>query len=305
MHALKSGDLLVSLTGNVGRVALLKEEFLPASLNQRVACLRIKNENVINKSFLFNYLNSDFFEQKCINASNGVAQKNMSTEWLKNYDIPTFLISKQKYISNILDKVNSLISFRKQQLSKLDELIKSRFIEMFMDQNCKDKYPLKLWKNVVTIKHGKDYKKNIAQIGGYPVYGSGGFMNVYADKYLVEENATIIGRKGTIDRPLFVNEKFWNVDTAFAIVVNKEILNPVFFYIRSTMYDLKSMSTSTTLPSMTKDILEKIEIGIPPISLQNEFAEFVKLIDKSKFKIQKSLEMLEMLKKSQLQKYFG
>ena len=161
-------------------------------------------------------------------------------------------------------------------------LVKSRFIEMFMNGD-KDKYPIRKWGEVVTIKHGKDYKKNIADNGGYPVYGSGGFMGVYADTYLVNECSTIIGRKGTIDKPIFVNEKFWNVDTAFGIEVDKKILNPLFFFVRSKMYDLKSLSTSTTLPSMTKDILKEISIGIPPMSLQNEFANFVGAIDKSKY----------------------
>ena len=159
---------------------------------------------------------------------------------------------------------------------------KSRFIEMFMDGE-KDTYPLFNWEDVLVIKHGKDYKKNIVESGGYPVYGSGGFMGVYVDKYLVNEQSTIIGRKGTIDKPIFIREKFWNVDTAFGIEVNNEYLNPIFFYIRSTLYDLKSFSTSTTLPSMTKENLYKIKIGVPPIELQNEFANFVQLIDKSKF----------------------
>ena len=153
---------------------------------------------------------------------------------------------------------------------------------MFMDTNNKDKYPLKKWVEVVKVKHGKDYKKNIVENGGYPVYGSVGFMGVYTDNYLVEENATIIGRKGTIDKPILVKEKFCNVDTAFGIEANKDVINPIFFYVRSTMYDLKSMSASTTLPSMTKDTLHGIEIGIPPIELQNEFASFVERIDKSK-----------------------
>ena len=147
----------------------------------------------------------------------------------------------------------------------------------------RDKYPLKKWKEVVIIKHGKDYKKNLSDKGGYPVYGSGGFMGLYANNYLVNENSIIIGRKGTIDKPLFVKEKFWNVDTAFGIEVNKQSLNPIFFYIRSTMYNLKAYSTSTTLPSMTKDSLCEIEIGIPPLDLQNGFADFVETIDKSKF----------------------
>ncbi len=62
-YELECGDILISLTGNVGRVAILTAEFLPATLNQRVACLRIKNESKLDKSFLFNYLHSDRFEQ--------------------------------------------------------------------------------------------------------------------------------------------------------------------------------------------------------------------------------------------------
>ena len=87
---LEEGDLLMSLTGNVGRVAILEKELLPAALNQRVACLRLKS-NKITKSYLFHFLNSNFFEQQCIMASNGVAQKNMSTEWLKDYEIPLYI----------------------------------------------------------------------------------------------------------------------------------------------------------------------------------------------------------------------
>ena len=65
--------------------------------------------------------------------------------------------------------------------------------------------------------------------------------------------------------------------------VNQEILNPIFFYIRSTFYDYKRLSTSTTLPSMTQSTLQNLTIGIPPIELQNKFADFVKHIDKLKF----------------------
>ena len=78
-YMLEEGDLLMSLTGNVGRVAMLEKQFLPAALNQRVACLRLKTDR-ISKGYLFHILNSDYFEQQCIQSSKGVAQKNMSTE---------------------------------------------------------------------------------------------------------------------------------------------------------------------------------------------------------------------------------
>ena len=201
-------------------------------------------------------------------------------------------------------QIDKLIESKEKEIDYLDALIKSRFIELFMDGD-KDKYPLSDWETVVTIKHGKDYKKNLVESDGYPVYGSGGFMGVYADNYLVNEEATIIGRKGTIDKPIFVNEKFWNVDTAFGIEVDKKILNPIFFFIRSTLYDLKSFSTSTTLPSMTKDTLHKIKIGIPPLELQNAFANFVEQIDKSKFVVQQQIKALQELLDRKMDEYFG
>ena len=86
-YMLTGGDILLSLTGNVGRVGLLPEEMLPAALNQRVACLRMKNENVVSKMFFYSMINTDFFESDCIASSQGIAQKNMSTEWLKEYPV--------------------------------------------------------------------------------------------------------------------------------------------------------------------------------------------------------------------------
>ncbi|MBQ6851770.1 MAG: restriction endonuclease subunit S, partial [Oscillospiraceae bacterium] len=138
-YSLEEDDMLMSLTGNVGRVAKLSKEFLPAALNQRVACLRIKDGVELDKAFLFNLLNSDYFEQQCIAASKGVAQKNMSTEWLKEYEIPMFSLEQQKKIAAVLDEVSELISLRKEQLTKLDQLVKSRFIELFGDPEHNEK----------------------------------------------------------------------------------------------------------------------------------------------------------------------
>ena len=131
-YMLDKGDLLISLTGNVGRVAILQEEMLPAALNQRVACLRIKSDK-ISKGYLFHILNSDFFERKCIQSAKGVAQKNMSTEWLKNYKIPLYSTEQQSEIVSVLDTLQSIICNRKYELQMLDNLIKARFVEMFGD----------------------------------------------------------------------------------------------------------------------------------------------------------------------------
>ncbi len=108
-------------------------------------------------------------------------------------------------------------------------------------------------------------------------------MGIYANNFLASGILTIIGRKGTIDRPLLVNGEIWNIDTAFAIKTNDEILNPVFFHYRSNFYDYQSLNKQTTKPSLRKSDLLKLDIEIPPMRQQLEFIKLVEVIDKLKF----------------------
>ena len=131
-YILNEGDLLMSLTGNVGRVGLLQSDLLPAALNQRVACLRIKTNNVLLK-YLFHLFNSDRFEKDCIFNAAGIAQKNLSTEWLKKYSIPVPPLSEQQRIVSELDLLSSIIEKKKAQLKEYDQLAQSIFYDMFGD----------------------------------------------------------------------------------------------------------------------------------------------------------------------------
>jgi len=97
-YLLRENDILLSLTGNVGRVGMLPKELLPAALNQRVACLRPKNADELNYKYLYYFLNQDLFEEDCIQSSNGIAQKNLSTVWLGQYEIPLPPLSIQEEI---------------------------------------------------------------------------------------------------------------------------------------------------------------------------------------------------------------
>lgn len=124
---LEDGDLLISLTGNVGRVALIDKSMLPAALNQRVGCIRVNKKDLIYKPYLYHLLNSDYFEKQCINSSNGIAQKNMSTEWLKEYHIPVYSMDYQKKIATIFDKIDIVIKKHYKQVEILDKIAKSLF----------------------------------------------------------------------------------------------------------------------------------------------------------------------------------
>ena len=138
-YMLSDGDLLMSLTGNVGRVGVLTSEFLPAALNQRVACLRIKESTGVNLKYLFHIFNSKTFEDDCIINATGIAQKNMSTKWLENYLIPVPPIAEQEKIVAELDCLSGIIEKKKQQLKELDNLAQSIFYEMFGDPVENDK----------------------------------------------------------------------------------------------------------------------------------------------------------------------
>lgn len=125
----------------------------------------------------------------------------------------------------------------------------------------------KRWKEVLTIINGKNQSAVVDENGEYPIYGSGGIMG-YANNWLCPENCVIIGRKGNINKPIFVETKFWNVDTAFGLNANKEYLLPKFLYYFCLDYNFERHNKAVTIPSLTKVDLLKIDIPLPPKSTQ-------------------------------------
>lgn len=204
------------------------------------------------------------------------------------------IIEKQKNIVRKLDKILEVIDNQNKQLELLDEAIKARFVEMFGEIEDYDKWESKIWNEVVTIKNGRDYKKVLVSDGGYPVVGTGGEI-ARASKYLCPENTIVVGRKGSINNPMLMKEKFWNVDTAFGVIPNSDYLHYQYFYCFCKFYNFMKLNKATTLPSTTKADLLKIRINIPPLELQNQFASFVEEIDKSRLLNNHSLLLLKSI----------
>ena len=331
-YSLEEGDMLMSLTGNVGRVAKLSKEFLPAALNQRVACLRIKDGVTLDKAFLFNLLNSDYFEQQCIAASKGVAQKNMSTEWLKEYEIPMFPMEQQKVIASVLDKVTELISLRKEQLAKLDQLVKSRFIEMFGDCLTNPKgWKTKCLEDIAEVGSSKRVFVEELQEDGIPFYRGtevGALAEgkqITPELFITEEHytelceATGTPQIGDLLMPSICPDgRIWvvNTDKPFYFKDGRVLwvhaidasYHPVFLLYTlkdRIMTDYSSIASGTTFAELKIFALKKCRVFDVPIALQNQFTAFVEQTDKSKLAIQQSLDKLETLKKSLMQKYFG
>ena len=124
----------------------------------------------------------------------------------------------------------------------------------------------KQWQDVLHIVSGKNQRTVENPNGKYPIYGSGGLMG-YADDYLCEAGTTIVGRKGTINRPIFVNEPFWNIDTAFGVVPDKG-LDQKYLYYFCVHFNFMPLDKSTGRPSLAKSDLLKIEMPVPPLPEQ-------------------------------------
>ncbi len=320
-YILNEGDILLSLTGNVGRVAVLEKHFLPAALNQRVACLRPFTDTVTPR-YLYYALLSSKFEKDCIEASKGIAQKNMSTEWLKQYTIKLRDINKQHEITNQLDMLTRILTHRRSQLSKLDELVKCRFVEMFGDpiQN-KQIYKLHSFTEFAYIdaEMTTDYHKyaNYPHIGidsieketgrliGYRTVAQDG---VISGKYLFSPEHLIYSKiRPNLNKVACPD--FHGVCSADSYPIrNKSNCNKYYllYVLRSQWFldYIVPLSSRTNLPKVNRKQIESFTWPLPPIELQNQFEAFVRRIDKLRFVIQKSLDETQKLFDSLMQEYF-
>jgi type I restriction enzyme S subunit len=145
-------------------------------------------------------------------------------------------------------------------------------------------WEIKPWESVLEIRSGRNQKEVLDPNGKYPILGSAGKIMGYASNYLCDEGTTIIGRKGTIDNPLYIDTKFWNVDTAFGLI-GGDLLNKKYLYYFCRSFNFKSLDKGTTLPSLVKKDLLKILIPTPPI---NEQKRIVAILDQAFAEIEKA-----------------
>ena len=166
---------------------------------------------------------------------------------------------------------------------------------------------LKKWSDILTIVNGKNQKDVVSPDGQYPIYGSGGVIG-YATSYLCEAGTTIIGRKGTINNPIFVDKKFWNVDTAFGISPGKELI-PKFLYYFCCSFNFTELDKSTTIPSLAKRDLLQIKMPVPSIEEQerivSKIEELFSRLDASVTELQTAKEKLKVYRQAVLNDVFG
>ena len=324
-YIIHNDDILIGMDGEFN-IALWKGG--EAVLNQRVCKLIPHNE--ICKNYIFYYMP---IALKAIEDKTPfVTVKHLSAKELNKIELPLPTYEMQNRIANSLFNLDELIEKRKKQLSKLDELVKARFVELFGD-----------------IQTG-EYKFETRKLGEVAVVGSSHrvFTTEFVEEGIPFYRGTEIGelangikpenpyritkehydrlasdetkpKVGDLLMPSICNKgQVWMVDTdepfyykdgrVLCISPNRKLFNCKYleqFMREKTLVEYPKLGSGSTFAEFKIFLLKDIDILIPPIELQNQFAAFVEQTDKSKLEIQKSLEKLELLKKALMQKYFG
>ncbi len=157
---------------------------------------------------------------------------------------------------------------------------------------------------VCEIICGQDYKKVESSDGKYPIYGTGGIMG-YANEFRCPAFSVIVGRKGNINNPIFVEENFWNVDTAFGVVPSKASLVSKFFFYFCKNYDFTKHNVAVTIPSLRRIDLLKIPIPVPPLSEQQRIVSELDLLSSIIEKKKAQLKEYDQLAQSIFYDMFG
>ena len=157
------------------------------------------------------------------------------------------------------------------------------------------------YKDVLTIKYGKDHK--LLNEGIYPVYGTGGIMR-YADQYLHDGESILIGRKGTIDQPKYVDEKFWTVDTLFYTQIKDNSI-PLFLYQHALQVNWSGLNEATGVPSLNTTSINNVDIALPPKEEQRKIASFLSAVDEKISQLTQKHQLLSQYKQGMMQKLFS
>lgn len=228
---------------------------------------------------------------------------NRHFKWVKALDFKIPPSDEQNHVVEVLDKVTDLISLRKQQLAKLDELVKARFVELFYGQG----YPVLKWKDVFDTTTGKLDSNAAVENGIYPFFTCSKEV-LRIDKYAFEQKALLLAGNNAAGKydVKYYNGKFNAYQRTYVLGLKENWSYRLFQYqLEDKLEYLQRQSLGGLTKYLTLKILGDLDFIIPPKDRQDEFDAFVERVDQQKQTVQQSLEKLELMKKALMQEYFG
>lgn len=324
-YIVHENDLLIGMDGEFN---IAKWGKTPALLNQRVC--RLAPKDSIDKDYLFYFM--PIALKRIEEKTPFVTVKHLSAKELNKIEIPVLPLEEQRKIAETLSKVDELIAFREQQLAKLDELVKARFVEMFGDCKTNPKnWKTKALEKIANVGSSKRVFVEELQDSGIPFY-RGTEIGALAEKkavipalFITEEHykqlceTTGKPQKGDLLMPSICPDgRIWIVDTdepfyfkdgrVLWVHLTSANYNSVFLLYTlkdRIMTDYASIASGTTFAELKIFALKKCKVFDVPLELQNQFATFIERVDQQKQTVQQSLEKLELMKKALMQEYFG
>ncbi len=320
------GDILYCLRGSLGKKALIKED-IEGAIASSLVIIRA-NEEIINKDYLMFALDSPVIREQLLKANNGSSQPNLSAASVKQYefDLPDYK-TQVKVVSKLI-KLRSIIDARKQELLELDNLIKSRFVEIFGDPMTNSKgYELKSYGELFELNAGGTPSKQ------KPEYWDNGSISWIGSNMC--QNTIIYGNDGnyiTEDGLNHSSARMFPVDTVlialvgatigktallkFETTTNQNVLGvrgirengytPEFvFYYTQGLYQKFLNIGDGGFSMASKGFISELPVPVIGLELQEQFTTFARQVDKLKFKVQKSLDEAQTLMNSLMQQYFG
>lgn len=324
MKLVPKNTVVMSFKLSIGRVAILKEDMFT---NEAIANFQIKNNELITSEYLYYALRTLNFN----NTDRAVMGATLNKSKLNDIKIPYFTICIQNKMVEVLNKAQELIDKRKEQIEALDELVKSRFIEMFgnpfKDEKCFGMNKL----GVVTLINPKkaeikelDKSLNVSFVPMDRVGEKGEFNSeiskqikeVYSGFTYFKDNDVLFAKitpcmengKGAVAVNLTNGIGFGS--TEFHIIRPIDMKsNPYWIYHLTTLIEFRrlaerKMTGSAGQKRVPTEFINNIQVVVPPIELQNQFADFVRQVDKLKSRMEDSLKELENNFNSLMQKAF-
>lgn len=264
---LYGGEIIISNVGaNVGTVFRCPTLTLKMSLAPNSIMLRTKGID----DFYYYWFKSPVGQHAIASIVTGSAQPKFNKTTFKKIVVPVPPIETQRKIALCLKTIDEKIECNKSINDNLEQQSQAIYASVFVD-NADPAWQQGHLSDLVNVRYGKDHKK-LAD-GIYPVYGSGGIMR-HVERPLYDKESVLIPRKGTLNNVVYVNQPFWSVDTMFYTEMRlPNVAKFVYHFVKAK--DLASMNAGSAVPSMTTDILNAMEVAIPPASVLEEFESLV------------------------------
>ena len=255
---------------------------------------KIITSEKIDKYFLFHLL--EFDKEKILNQSQGGTMFHITKGDMEVRLLPIPPITDQIAIATALSDADGLITGLEKLIAKKRNIKQGAMQQLLQP---KEGWEVKKLGECLKVKHGKSQKEVEDKNGKYPIFGTGGLMS-YTNSYLCDKPSVLIGRKGTIDKPQFMDSPFWTVDTLFYTEIFQNI-SAKFIYYRFLLIDWYSFNEASGVPSLNAKTIENIEISTPHYGEQTRIATILSDMDAELSALEQKLEKYKKVKLGMMQ----